>query len=83
MLKAMGIGKCVILSVLYIYGTAPTVSCYIVHRMGLFRSFVFKGYSRHLSRRMQRYGLHPFLVYICKTAVEMERIGARKTFKSI
>lgn len=24
---------------------------------------------------MQRYGLHPFLVYIGKTAVEVERIG--------
>ena len=28
---------------------------------GKFRSFVFKGFSRHLSRRMYRYGLHPFL----------------------
>ena len=50
---------------------------------GIFRSFVFKGFSRHPSRRMWRYALHPFLVYIGKTAVEVERIGTEMLFKLI
>ena len=37
----------------------------------------------YLDRRMWRYALHPFLVYIGKTAVEVERIGTEMLFKLI
>ena len=50
---------------------------------GIFRSFDFKGFSRHPSRRMWRYALHPFLVYIGKIAVDVECDGTEKIFKAI
>lgn len=45
-------------------------------------SFIhFKGlFPDYLDRRMWRYALHPFLVYIGKTAVGVERIGIFYSF---
>ena len=37
----------------------------------------FKGFSRHLSRGWADMKLHPFLVYIGKTAIKVERIGRK------